>query len=165
MTTPSAVSHRSTTTRRTPPEHHRAATEVLRNSGHPQQESVVPFDAKGLNCRRAHSWLNGYLVEEAPHSLNVRIDASWLADPPPRTTLSTMITVPTCDISRDQAKYSAVDGLSASMNTRSKGGRCWALSLGGTRVPARARPPRCPTGRRWRCSPLPLRRVEDLFRD
>src|ERR1019366_8804917 len=35
MTTPSVVSHRSTTTRRTPLEHHRAATEVLRNSGHP----------------------------------------------------------------------------------------------------------------------------------
>src|ERR1019366_6475267 len=35
MTTSSAVSHRSSTTRRTPPEHHWAATEVLRNSGHP----------------------------------------------------------------------------------------------------------------------------------
>ena len=41
-----AVSHRSTTTRRTPPEHHRAATEVLRNSGHPPAHagphSVLP---------------------------------------------------------------------------------------------------------------------------
>src|ERR1019366_5150510 len=39
MTTPSVVSHRSTTTRRTPPEHHRAATEVPRNSGHPPSQA------------------------------------------------------------------------------------------------------------------------------
>src|ERR1017187_8376865 len=65
MTTPSVVSHRSTTTRRTPPEHHRAATEVPRNSGHPQTGPVVVFsrqphcdatqlslDTAGLGCQR-----------------------------------------------------------------------------------------------------------------
>ena len=41
MTTSSAVSHRSSTTRRTPLEHHRAATEVLRNSGHPHKDGRI----------------------------------------------------------------------------------------------------------------------------
>src|ERR1039458_5752168 len=48
MTTSSAVSHRARTTRRTPLEHHWAATEVLRNSGHPRPEDhrsrcLAPF--------------------------------------------------------------------------------------------------------------------------
>src|ERR1039458_8492725 len=47
MTTPSVVSHRSTTTRRTPPEHHRAATEVPRNSGHPLEIDDLPVAAPG----------------------------------------------------------------------------------------------------------------------
>src|ERR1039458_474244 len=53
MTTSSAVSHRSTTTRRTPLEHHWAATEVPRNSGHPPGTAVPgQFRARGLTGLR-----------------------------------------------------------------------------------------------------------------
>src|ERR1039458_3571000 len=51
MTTSSAVSHRSTTTRRTPLEHHWAATEVLRNSGHPLHQ-VSPRVLACPTCSR-----------------------------------------------------------------------------------------------------------------
>src|ERR1017187_2988657 len=57
MTTPSVVSHRSTTTRRTPPEHHRAATEVPRNSGHPRPDRVQlrrPLGPRPIGTRECH---------------------------------------------------------------------------------------------------------------
>ena len=50
-----AVSHRSSTTRRTPLEHHRAAAEVLRNSGHPRLSCGPPF-VTGQDATICHSW-------------------------------------------------------------------------------------------------------------
>jgi len=64
--------------------------------------TVVPLHADGLDRRRAHACLACQLVQESPHSLNVRSSLSDSMTCPRRATLSTMIRLPTCDNLSDQ---------------------------------------------------------------